>query len=318
MSFRIIGTGSAHPACSVTNDDLAKMMDTSDEWIYSRTGIKSRYVCTTETITDVAAAAGQAALENAGIQASELDGIICSTIRGDYFTPSLACCVQERLGAHCPALDVNAACTGFLYALDVADGFFVRKRAKKILIVSCENMSKLLDWTDRATCCLFGDGAGAAVLAEGDNLLSIRVNAYGSYETMFIPNVSGNSPFNKTPCPPSVLTWRNREVYKFAVNEMATQLKAAIEDAGLKQDDVTWVLPHQANIRIIDAAKKHLDIPDEKYCINIEHYANISSAAIPILMDELNHKDTFHPGDILAMVAFGGGLTSGACVIRWG
>lgn len=318
MSFKIIGTGSAHPAHSVTNDDLAKIVDTSDEWIYSRTGIKSRYVCTDETITDVAAAAGRAALENAGIDASELDGIICTTIRGDYFTPSLACCIQERLGAHCPAFDLNAACTGFLYALDVADGFFVRKRAKKILVVSCENMSKLLDWQDRATCVLFGDGAGAAVLAEGDNLLSIRVNAYGSCETMFIPNVSGNSPFNRTPCPPSVLTWRNREVYKFAVTELATQLSGAIQDAGLEQDDITWVLPHQANIRIIDAAKKHLSIPDERYCTNIEHYANISSAAIPILMDELNHKDTFHPGDILAMVAFGGGLTSGACVIRWG
>lgn len=318
MSFRIIGTGSAHPVCSQTNDDLSKIMDTSDEWIYSRTGIKSRYVCTDETITDVAAEAGRAALENAGLNASELDCIICTTIRGDYFTPSLSCCIQERLGAHCPAFDLNAACTGFLYALDVADGFFVRKRAKKILIVSCENMSKLLDWKDRATCVLFGDGAGAAVLAEGDNLLSIRVAAYGNSKIMFIPNVSGNSPFNRTPCPDSVLTWRGHEVYKFAVNEMSTQLEAAIKDAGIEQKDVTWVLPHQANLRIIDSAKKRLSIPDERYCTNIAHYGNISSAAIPILMDELNHKDTFHPGDILAMVAFGGGLTSGACVIRWG
>lgn len=318
MSFRIIGTGSAHPARSVTNDDLAKIMDTSDEWIYSRTGIKSRYVCTDETISDVAAAAGKSALENAGTKASELDGIICTTIRGDYFTPSLACVIQERLGAHCPAFDINAACTGFLYALDVAEGFFIRKRAKKILIVSCENMSKLLDWNDRSTCVLFGDGAGAAVLAEGDGLLSIRVAAYGNSEIMFIPNVSGNSPFNKTPCPPSVLTWRGHDVYKFAVGEMASQLEAAIHEAGLEDKDITWVLPHQANLRIIDAAKKRLNIPEERFCANIAHYGNISSAAIPILMDELNRKNTFREGDVLALVAFGGGLTSGACVLRWG
>jgi 3-oxoacyl-[acyl-carrier-protein] synthase-3 len=318
MSFKIIGTGSAHPACSQTNDDLKKFIDTSDEWIYSRTGIKSRYVCTTETITDVATAAGEAALKNAGVDVSELDGIICTTIRGDYFTPSLACCIQERIGATCPAFDMNAACTGFLYALDVADGFFVRKRVKKLLIVSCENMSKLLDWKDRTTCCLFGDGAGAVVLGEGDNLLSIRVAAYGDSKMMFIPNVSGNSPFNKTPCPPSVLTWNGHGVYKFAVCEMAKQLEAAIEDAGLQQNDITWVLPHQANLRIINAAMKRLDIPQDRYCTDIEHYANISSAAIPILLDELNQKGTFHAGDLLAMVAFGGGLTSGASVIRWG
>lgn len=318
MSFKIIGTGSAHPACSQTNDDLKKFIDTSDEWIYSRTGIKSRYVCTTETITDVATAAGEAALKNAGVDVSELDGIICTTIRGDYFTPSLACCIQERIGATCPAFDMNAACTGFLYALDVADGFFVRKRAKKLLIVSCENMSKLLDWKDRTTCCLFGDGAGAVVLGEGDNLLSIRVAAYGDSKMMFIPNVSGNSPFNKTPCPPSVLTWSGHGVYKFAVCEMAKQLEAAIQDAGLQQNDITWVLPHQANLRIINAAMKRLDIPQDRYCTDIEHYANISSAAIPILLDELNQKGTFHAGDLLAMVAFGGGLTSGASVIRWG
>ncbi|HCW80093.1 MAG TPA: 3-oxoacyl-ACP synthase, partial [Ruminococcaceae bacterium] len=156
MSFKIIGTGSAHPVCSKTNGDLAKMMDTSDEWIYSRTGIKSRYVCTDETITDIAVEAAQSALKNAGIEPSELDGIICTTIRGDYFTPSLSCCVQERIGASCPAFDMNAACSGFLYALDTADGFFARKRVKKMLIVSCENMSKLLDWHDRTTCCVFG------------------------------------------------------------------------------------------------------------------------------------------------------------------
>lgn len=318
MSFRIIGTGSAHPTRSVTNDDLANIVDTSDEWVYSHTGIKSRYICTDETISDVAEAAGRAALENAGTAASELDGIICTTIRGDYFTPSLACVVQERLGAHCPAFDINAACTGFLYALDVAAGFFARKRVKKILIVSSENMSKLLDWKDRSTCVLFGDGAGAAVLAEGDGLLSIRVAAQGNREIMFIPNVSGDSPFNRAPCPESVLTMHGHDVYKFAVNEMAVRLRSVIEEAGLEQQDVDFVLPHQANLRIIEAAKKRLEIPDDRYCCDIYTHGNISSAAIPTLMDELNRENTFHAGDILALVAFGGGLTSGACILRWG
>lgn len=318
MSFHIIGTGSAHPACSQTNDDLAKIMDTSDEWIYSRTGIKSRYVCTNETITDVAADAAQSALENAGINADELDAIICPTISGDYFTPALACCVQRRIGARCPAFDLNAACTGFIYALDVADGFFVRGRAKKILVVAGENMSKLLDWHDRSTCCLFGDGAGAVVLAEGDGLLSVRVAAYGNEETMSVPDVGGKSPFNRRLDQSRGLNWNGQDVYRFAVGEMTSQLKEGIREAGLEPKNVTWVLPHQANLRIIDTAIKHLDIPPERFLTNIEHYGNTSSAAIPILMDEFNRRGTFHSGDILALVAFGGGLTSGSCLIRWG
>ena len=317
MSFKIIGTGSAHPVCSRTNDDLAEFLDTSDEWIYTRTGIKSRYVCTDETITDVAAAAGQAALQNAGIRAEEVDCIICTTIRGDFFTPSLACVLQQRLGARCPAFDLNAACSGFVYALDVAAGFFDRNRAKRILIVSCENMSKMLDWNDRRTSVLFGDGAGAVVLEKGENLLSIYLSAQGNPDVMFIPNVSGNSPFNRAPKPESYLTMHGQEVYKFAVNAMTHDLEQVIREAGLQQEDVNHVLPHQANIRIINAAKKHLNIPEDRYHTNIERYGNISSAAIPILMDELNRADTFRSGDILALSAFGGGLTTGACVIRW-
>jgi 3-oxoacyl-[acyl-carrier-protein] synthase-3 len=318
MCFKILGTGSAHPEHTATNDDLSKVMDTSDEWITSHTGVKSRYVCTTETISDVAEAAGKAALENAGVKASELDGIICTTIRGDYFTPSLACVLQERLGARCPAFDMNAACTGFLYALDTAAGFFARGRVKKMLIVSCENMSKLLDWKDRTTCVLFGDGAGAVVLGEGDNLLSINISAHGSRETMYIPNVNGNSPFNRAPCPPTALFWHGHDVYRFAITQMTAELKKAVANAGLKEDDLTWVLPHQANLRIIDSLKKRFDIPDERFLVNIQRYGNISSAAIPILMNEENRKGTFKRGDILGLVAFGGGLTSGACVIRWG
>ncbi|HHV31846.1 MAG: ketoacyl-ACP synthase III [Ruminococcaceae bacterium] len=318
MSFKIIGTGSAHPARSVTNDELAVFLDTSDEWIYSRSGIKSRYICTMETILDIAEQAGQAALENAGITGDDLDLIICTTVRGDYITPSMACVLQKRLGAHCPAFDLNGACSGFIYALDVAAGFFARKRVKKVLVVSSCNMSKLLDWTDRSTCVLFGDGAGAVVLGEGDNLLSIHLSAQGDPDVMFIPNVSGNSPFNRTPKPAIALTMHGQDVYKFAVNAMAHDLKLVIEEAGLEQKDIHHVLPHQANIRIINTAIKHLNIPEDRYHTNIETHGNISSAAIPTLMDELNRAGVFHSGEYLALSAFGGGLTTGACVIRWG
>ncbi len=319
MSYKILGTGSAHPKRSVTNDDLAEFLDTSDEWIYTRTGIKSRYICTDdEPISDIAVQAGQAALENAGVSAEQLDAIICSTARGDYFTPSMACILQQRLGAVCPAFDLNAACTGFLYALDVADGYFVRGRAKKILVVACENMSRLLDWRDRSTCVLFGDGAGAAVLGEGENLLSIYLSAQGNLENMNIPNVGGNSPFSDAAAPESFLGMKGQEIYKFAVAAMTGDLERVIREAGLKQEEIDYVLPHQANQRIIDTAKKRLSIPEDRYCSNIDRYGNVSSASIPILLDELNRKNTFKNGDLLALTAFGGGLTSGACVIRWG
>ena len=316
-NFKIIGTGSAYPACSKTNDDLATFIDTSDEWISSRTGIKSRHVCTTETISDLAAAAGKAALQNANMEASELDYIICSTIRGDYITPSLACVVQKAIGANCPAFDVNAACSGFLYALDVAAGYFARGRAKKILIIAAEVMTKMVDWQDRATCVLFGDGAGAVILGEGNNLLSIKLTADGNTDFLRIPNISGNSPFSNDVHQDSFTHMQGQDVYKFAVTSMARDLAEVIQEAGLQQSDVDFVLPHQANMRIIDSAKKRLEIPPEKYYTNIETCGNTSCAGVAMLLDELNRKNMFKPGNILALAAFGGGLTTGACVIRW-
>ncbi|HMM32889.1 MAG TPA: 3-oxoacyl-ACP synthase, partial [Clostridia bacterium] len=194
MGFSLIGTGSAYPARRVTNDELSKLVDTSDEWIRTRTGVKERRVLTNETLGDIAYEAAKRALADAGIEPKELDLIVCATIRNDYITPSLACVLQKRLGASCMSLDINAACSGFLYALDVADGYFARKRVKKALVVAAEAMSKMVDWTDRATCVLFGDGAGAAVLTEGDDLLSLRVSADGNTESLGIPNIEGKSP----------------------------------------------------------------------------------------------------------------------------
>lgn len=317
MNFQIIGTGSSHPACSKTNDDLAKLVETSDEWITTRTGIKSRYVSTGETLTDLACEAAARALENSGTAAQELDLIICSTIRGDYITPSLACVVQQKIGASCPAFDINAACPGFIYALDVAAGYFARKTVKKVLIISAEMMTKMVDWNDRATCVLFGDGAGAAVLSEGDSLLSIKIAAQGNPDLLHIPNVNGNSPFCDCPKDEPFLFMNGPEVYKFAVAAMERDVKEVVEKAGLTLDDITYVLPHQANLRIIDTGRKKLKIPKEKVLVNIERHGNISSACIPTLLDELNRKSFFKRGDILALCAFGGGLTTGACVLKW-
>nr|WP_319489675.1 beta-ketoacyl-ACP synthase III [uncultured Caproiciproducens sp.] len=317
MSFNIIGTGSAFPACSKTNEELSLLIDTSDEWISTRTGIKSRHISTTETLTDFAAEAARRALDDASTAAGELDLIICSTARGDHITPSLACEIQERLGATCPAFDLNAACTGFVYALDVAFSYFSAHRAKKILIVAAEAMSKLLDWQDRSTCVLFGDGAGAAVLAPGDSLLSIKIGAKGEVDPLYIENTQGNCPYSQIKPAHQYLKMNGKDVYKFAVSSMCGDLADVIREAGLTQDDIDYVLPHQANLRIIEAAKSKLSIAPEKYRFNIDRFGNTSSASIPVLLDEMNRAGELQTGNILALTAFGGGMTTGACIIRW-
>jgi 3-oxoacyl-[acyl-carrier-protein] synthase III len=317
MSFNIVGTGSAYPECSKSNEELSQLVDTSDEWISTRTGIKSRHISTSESMTDFVSEAGRLALENASVSPGDLDLIICATIRGDYITPSLACMVQKELGAHCPAFDLNAACTGFIYALDVALGYFARKKAKKILVVAAEAMSKLVDWKDRSTCVLFGDGAGAVVLEEGDGLLSIKISASGSKDFLKIDSSAGNSPFSEDSPINPFLEMNGKEVYKFAVASMCGDLEEVIGEAGLTQQDIDFVLPHQANSRIIETAKGKLKIPAEKYRTNIARFGNTSSASIPILLDELNRAGELKNGDKLALSAFGGGLTTGACVIQW-
>ena len=316
MSFSIKGTGSSYPKKVVTNDDLASVVDTSDEWIRTRTGISERRICTYETLSDLVFQAGKAALEDAGLKADQIDLIICSTIRADTITPSMACILQERLGAICPAFDINAACSGFIYAMDVALGYFARGKAKNILIVSAEAMSKLVDWTDRATCVLFGDGAGAVLLSEGKDLLSIKTTAVGS-DLLMIPNVEGNSPFSEQVETAPYLAMKGQEVFKFAVNAICNDLKDVIQEAGLQESDIDHVFLHQANQRITNTAKKCLEIKANKYHENIDRFGNTSSATIPVMLDEINKAGMLKDGDLLAMSAFGGGLTTGACVIRW-
>ncbi len=318
MSFKVLGTGRCVPERVVTNEELSNMVETSDEWIMQRVGIKERHVCTSETATELAHRAALGALEMSGTKPEELDMILCATISADDASPSLACAVQNALGATCPAMDVSAACSGFVYALDVAAGYFERKKVKKVLVLGAERLSRMIDWTDRNTCVIFADGAGAMVLGEGDAYLASKLHAKGGDTVIKIPNHEGLSPFSTVETKKPVIYMNGQETFKFAVNALSGDLCYVIEEAGITAEDVAWVIPHQANTRIIDAASRKVSIPAEKFGMNIEKYGNTSSASIPILVDEWNREGKFKDGDYLAFCAFGGGLTSAACLIRWG
>lgn len=316
MSFSILSTGRALPRTVLTNEQLCRFVDTTDEWIRSRTGIAQRYVCMEESLTDLAAQAARNAMQRAGVEASDLDLILCATISSDYITPSLACTVQEALGASCPAFDISAACPGFLFALDVADGYFARGKAKRILVVAAEAMSRLMDWRDRSTCVLFGDGAGAVILGPGDGLRSLLLQTQGRAEVLYVPATRGNLPGRATGAE-SYAVMDGQEVFKFAVTAMCRGLRHAIREAGVAEEEISWVLPHQANLRIIEFAMSKMKIPPERFLINIDRLANTSAACIPILLDESREQGKLKKGDLLAMCAFGAGLTSASAVIRW-
>jgi len=317
LSFNIIGTGSSCPKKVITNNDLATFLDTNDEWITTRTGIKERHICTEENINDLAVESSNDALNDAQITASDLDLIICATMGGDYATPSTACYIQKEIGATCPAFDVNAACSGFIYALDIANSYFYKNDVKNILVVVAENITKYLDWTDRSTCVLFGDATAAVVLTKGNGLKSIKLSANGNSEALRIGNNTSKTPWQDKSNAECFLHMNGQEVYKFAVSSMVNDVREVVKKANLSEKDVDVVLPHQANIRIIESAKQKLDIPHENYHINIDRFGNTSAVGIPLLLDELNKNNKLKNGDIIAMSAFGGGLTSGACIIEW-
>ena len=319
MSFCILGTGSFVPQRVVTNEDLSHMVETSDEWIVKRVGVKERRVCTTETVTDLGVEASVRALENSGVKPEELDLIIAATISADTISPGLAGMVQNRIGASCPCFDMNVACPGFLFALDVAAGFFARKAVRKVLVVSAERMSGLIDWTDRSTCVIFGDGAGAAVLGEGDSYLASELHTTGGDDVISIPTWWDNSPFYGHELKKNVVSMAGQETYKFAVTSMVRDIQSVMAKAGITGDQVKAVIPHQANYRIINEARRRLpEIAPEKFLINIQRCGNTSSASEPILLDEANRQGLLQPGDYVVLSAFGGGLSSAASVVRWG
>ena len=317
MSFIITGTGSATPTNIVDNAYFEKLVDTSDDWITTRTGIKTRHILKDQTLLDIGIKAAQNALDNANIKAQELDMIICSTIQGDYIVPSFACLLQKNLGAKCPAFDVNAACSGFLYSLDIADSYFKSGKYSKVLIVSCEQLSKFVDYTDRTTCVLFGDAAGAVVLEKGDSLKYINLTAKGDNENLKITSALQKSPFNATPSPQGYLYMNGQEIFKYAVSTAIKAFKDASKQTGLKADDINFYLLHQANGRIIEMVQNQLKQPKEKFPFNYNEYGNTSAASIPLLLDEQNKKGILKKGKILFLSAFGGGLTSGSAIIEW-
>lgn len=317
MSIRIIGTGSYVPEKIVTNDDLSQMVDTSDEWITQRVGVKQRRVSVSETTADLGTRAAQRALEAAGISAEELDLIVTATVSGDSICPSTAALIQTAIGAKCPAFDISSACSGFLFALDTAAAFIARGGIRHALVIGTERLSRVLNWTDRSTCVIFGDGAGAAVVAPGDSYLVSHLFTQGNADVLSIPAGKGNSPFYEREEPVYQVTMNGQETFKFAVRRIVDDIRLVTERAGITPEQLRYIVPHQANSRIIDLAARKLGVPMEKFRLNIDRYGNTSSASVAISLDELVRSGELRQGDLIALCAFGGGLSSAACIIRW-
>ena len=319
MNFTVLGTGSYLPPRVVTNDELSTFLDTSDEWISQRVGIRSRHVATTETAADMALRAAEAALESSGISAGEIDLILAASVSGETVSPSISCLVQRGLGVTCPAFDLNAACSAFLFLLDTADAFFARGGFNRILVIGAERMSRIVDWTDRSTAVIFGDGAGAMVLERGGagEYHPAKLTVTGGDEVIRIPQNHGNSPFWAGDDTKPYIFMDGQNTFKFAVNSICRDVKLVLEETGLTLDEVDWIIPHQANIRIIDFAARRLGFPMEKIATNIETTGNTSSASIPIIIDDLWRTGRLQRGQTIVLTAFGGGLASAACVMKW-
>jgi len=319
MGLKIIGTGRKLPGRIVSNDELANLIETDDEWITSKTGIKSRRVCTNESINDLAAEAGNIAIKRSGLKPSEIDLVIGTTVSGDYVTPTLSCDILQKIGANCPAFDINAACSGFIYALDIAKAYINSGSAKNILIVSAEMMSRMINWTDRNTCILFGDGAGACVVTKspGNTVKYTKLTADGTTEPLYQRAGTGNSPFVSKKLEHGFVQMQGQDVFKFAVKTIGDEIQEALEKLDIAAESVDYFILHQANKRIIDGISKRLKQPTEKFPINIDKYGNMSSASIPVLLDEMICDNKIKPGDTLVFAGFGAGLTTGTCVIVW-
>ncbi len=318
MNSRIIGTGSHLPDKVLTNADLEKIVDTSDEWIRSRTGIRSRHIAAEGELTsDLALPAAQKALQSAGVAADDIDMIIVATTTPDMIFPSTACILQTRLGiAGCPAFDLQAVCSGFVYALSTADLFIRDGQAKKVLVVGAEVYSRILDWNDRGTCVLFGDGAGAVVLAASDTpgILATRLHADGSYkDKLSVPgSVCGGKVWGRP-----FVHMDGASVFRFAVRVFEEVAYEVLDQAGLKVSDLDWFVPHQANIRIMEATARKLGLPVEKVISTVDHHGNTSAASIPLALDEAVRDGRIRPGQTLLLEGVGGGFTWGAVLLRW-
>jgi len=317
----IAGTGSYVPDHRVTNEDISKIVMTSDEWISERTGIKERRISKKENTTEMAAEAALKALEKAGMLPEEIDLIIVATATPDYFFPSTACLVQKSIGAlRAAAFDISAACSGFIYALSIGRQFIRTGMYKTALIIGSEVLSKVTDWQDRNTCVLFADGAGAAVLKRGnEGIISeiIGSDPSGS-ENLVCPALALRNEFTGEVKPAlNYISMNGREIFKFAVKIIPECILKLLEDTGYSLNDIKTIIPHQANVRILDAAAKKLNINKDRFFVNIHKYGNTSGASIPLALDEMAVRGLIQRGDLFIIVGFGAGLTYGAQLIRW-
>ena len=326
-SVVIAGVGSYAPARVVTNAELSKTVDTTDEWIVSRSGIRERHIAADdEACSDLAIKAAQAALADAGVTPADIDLLIVATASGDSPLPSTACLVQHRLGvpAHATCFDIAAACSGFLYAMEIAYGQLLTNRYKRALIIGAEKLSSITDWTDRTTCVLFGDAAGAAVLNKVDTpnvgILGSDLGADGEFaDNLYIKAGGSRSPASVATIDAKdhFIRMNGREVFKSAVRVMETVAREMMEQHHLTPDQISLVIPHQANIRIIEALAGNLKMPMDKFYVNLDRFGNTSSASIPLALDEARRAGRIKTGDLTLLVAFGAGLTYGATLIRW-
>lgn len=323
MRMRIIGTGSYVPGRTVTNDDLAKIVETSDEWIRTRTGIGSRHISDGPGTAFMAAEAAKKAVESAGVEPEDIDLILVGTTTADHCFPSTACEVQGMLGAvRAVGYDISAACSGFIFALNTADALMKSGACRTALIIGADNLSKIVDWTDRSTCVLFGDGAGAVVAqgceSEEAGLMAMNMGSDGRKASVLEcqSRTMGNFLTERGP-ELGYITMEGQEVFKFAVKKVPECILKALEDSGEDIEEIKYFVLHQANYRICESIAKRLKVPMDRIPMNIERYGNTSGATIPVLLDELNREGKLTPGDKLMLAGFGAGLTWGASLIRW-
>lgn len=320
MPARIIGTGSALPALLVSNRELEKIVDTTDEWIRSRTGIESRHIAVEETTTSMAIEAAKKALQDAKASPEELDLIIVGTISPDHYFPSTACEIQSALGAvNATAFDISAACAGFLFGLGIVDAYMKADTVRTALVVGAETLSKMMDWNDRSTCVLFGDGAGAAVVRSDESgIMSMVQGSDGARgNALTCEGRRVNNPYKKNDTSLDYTKMNGQEVYKFAVKTVPKSIEEALLKANVNADDVKYFLLHQANLRIIEAVAKRLGQSIEKFPTNLQECGNISAGSVPVLLDHVNREGMLQKGDTIVLAGFGAGLTWGATVLIW-
>lgn len=320
VAIKVIGTGMYVPSFKVSNQKLESIVETTDEWITNRTGIHNRYIVTTENTVDLAYEAAHRAIKQSHIDSSDIGLIIVATFTPERLTPSTACLVQARLGLNDQqiiAFDLNAACSGFVYALSVAEQFLKTKTVKKALIIGAEVLSKIMDWNDRGTCVLFGDGSGAVVVEYEQNLEnSFYLNSAGDeQDSLITTQIPLNHPFIPSKVHPIYLQMNGQQVFKFAITAIKETITKLLEQTNLSLDDISLIIPHQANKRIIDKVVKDLKVSSEKFFLNVSEYGNTSAASIPIALHDAIKKQRLKNGDKVMVIGFGGGLTWGGCII---